>query len=195
MGSSASKTAQSTARKFPTRAPGAAVPPSARPAAPRRAPAPPPTQTTSARVPKASTTKDEAITTDGGDPDHMTSPDFSQRLRQMGIATPNPTLSNSSIATPAAPAQGVSAQGPSYPVAAQNQTLTVLHARQRLEEQVELQQENPAAGRNFADVGTLRQALVMKGLGVPNTDIEKRLRLRNGVVARIESGGAISPLN
>jgi hypothetical protein len=136
-----------------------------------------------------------AITTDGGDPDHMTSPDFSQRLRQMGIATPNPTLSNSSIATPAAPAQGVSAQGPSYPVAAQNQTLTVLHARQRLEEQVELQQENPAAGRNFADVGTLRQALVMKGLGVPNTDIEKRLRLRNGVVARIESGGAISPLN
>ncbi|ETS81984.1 hypothetical protein PFICI_06986 [Pestalotiopsis fici W106-1] len=192
MGSGASKTAQSTARKFPTRAPGgAAVPPSSRPAAPRAA-APPPA---SARVPKASTTKDEAITTDGGDPDHMTSPDFSQRLRQMGVATPNPTLSNSSIATPASPAQGVSAQGPRYPVASQNQTLTVLQARQRLEEQIELQQENPATGRNFADVGTLRQALVMKGLGVPNTDIEKRLRLRNGVVARIESGGVISPLN
>ncbi|KAI0171596.1 hypothetical protein BJ166DRAFT_623066 [Pestalotiopsis sp. NC0098] len=191
MGSGASKTAHSTARKFPSRAPGAAVPPSSRPVAPR---APPPA---SRSVPKASATKDEAITTDGGDPDHMTSPDFSQRLRQMGVATPNPTLSNSSTASHAVRPQPVPAtqQRPSYPIAAQNQTLTVLEARQRLEEQVELQQENPAGGRNFADVGTLRQALVMKGLGIPNTDIEKRLRLRNGIVARIESGGAISPLN
>ncbi|KAK6065157.1 hypothetical protein SCUP515_11379 [Seiridium cupressi] len=187
MGSKASKTAQSATRKFPARAPGA-VPPSARPAAPRA-----PSQTPGGSS-EASLTKNQEILADGTDPDSMTNHAFSQRLKQMGVATPNPTLSNSSTATPGPPAPRSSPLGPSYPSASHNQTLNALEARQRLEEQIELQFENPAAGREFADVGTLRQALMMRKRGLAAADVEKRLRLKAGVVAKIESGGVIAPL-
>lgn len=124
----------------------------------------------------------------------MESPAFSQRLKQMGVATPNPTLSNSSIASPGPPSSGSSSLGPRYPAVARNQTLNALEARGRLQDQVDIQFENPAAGREFADVNTLRQALMMRKRGISSSDIENRLRLGKGVVAKIESGGVIAPL-
>lgn len=124
----------------------------------------------------------------------MTSPAFSQRLKDMGVATPNPTLSNSSTASPGRPISGSSPLGPKYPAASNNQTLYALEARQHLQEQVDIQFDNPNDGREYADVNTLRQALVMRKRGFAAADIEKRLRLSNGVVAKIESGGVLAPL-
>ncbi|KAH6657774.1 hypothetical protein BKA67DRAFT_532964 [Truncatella angustata] len=196
MGAKTSKTAQSATRRFPTRAPGA-VPPPPRPGAARaRASAPP----ISKAEQQASLEKDEAILADGADPDRYPNPNpsvnpaFSQRLKQMGVATPNPTLSNSSTAFPAPPTSGSSPLGPKFPAARQNQTLNALEARKRLQEEVELQLENPSGLRDFADAGTLRQALIMRRRGLAASDVEKRLRLSSGVVARIESGGVITPL-
>ncbi|KAI0126545.1 hypothetical protein BJ170DRAFT_629114 [Xylariales sp. AK1849] len=184
MGAKASKAAQTTTRKFPIRAPGA-VPPPSRPAA--RRPSVPPTG------PKASFAKDEAIRADGLDPDPMTNPAFSQRLQQMGIATPNPTLSNSSTASPGPPASAHSPLGPTYPSSSRNPTLSALEARQRIQVQFEEHIENPTGERAFADVGTLRQVLIMRRRGASPSDIEHRLRLKRGVVVKVESGGAIAP--
>lgn len=140
------------------------------------------------------TDRESAIRADGLDPDSMTNPAFSERLKQMGVATPNPTLSNSSTAQSGPPASSSSPLGPQYPAASRNTTLSALEARKRLQEQIELQLENPGAGRDFADAGTFREALIMKKRGLAASDIEKRLRLGNGVVAKIESGGATGPL-
>ncbi|KAI8959688.1 hypothetical protein F5Y11DRAFT_296693 [Daldinia sp. FL1419] len=187
MGAKASKPAQSATRKFPARAPGSSVPPPharPRPAA-QRGP-----------EPRASFTKDDAIKADSIDPDPnpFTNAAFSQRLKQMGVATPNPTLSNSSTASPypGAPDQGP--QSHMYPSPAQNQTLSALEARRRLQERATLEFENMRDGREFLDVGTLKQALVLRARGSPSKDIERILRLKSGVVERLGPKGVTLPL-
>ncbi|KAI0410056.1 hypothetical protein F4802DRAFT_592936 [Xylaria palmicola] len=91
MGAKASKPAQTASRRFPTRSPGGAVPP--------RGPGP-----ASSRQAEPKGVKDEAIRADSRDPDFdlnaSTNPAYSERLRKMGVATPFPTLSNSSTAGP-----------------------------------------------------------------------------------------------
>ncbi|KAI1137107.1 hypothetical protein F5Y05DRAFT_388081 [Hypoxylon sp. FL0543] len=186
MGAKASKPAQTAARKFPSRAPGSAAPPHARasPAAQRNS------------GPQASSVKDDVIRADGADPDPnpMTNPAFSQRLKQMGVATPNPTLSNSSTASPypVFPDQGP--QQPNYPSPAQNPTLSALEARQRLQEAAQLEFERPGQGKEFLDVGILKQILIMQARGTPAPDIEKRLRLKTGVVDILGPKGVTQPV-
>ncbi|KAF3057380.1 hypothetical protein GL218_06272 [Daldinia childiae] len=187
MGAKASKPAQSATRKFPTRAPGSAAPP------PHARPRPAAQRTPE---PRASFTKDDAIKADSIDPDPnpFTNAAFSQRLKQMGVATPNPTLSNSSTASPY---PGSPDQGPRshiFPSPAQNPTLSALEARQRLEERATLEFENVRQGREFLDVGTLKQALVLQARGTPAADIERRLRLKSGVVNRLGPRGVTLPL-
>lgn len=126
------------------------------------------------------------------DPDTnpLTNPAFSQRLRQMGVAVPNPTLSNSSTASPF-PKQ----QGPHiFPSPEQNPTLSALEARKHFEESADLEFQNMGQGREFLDVGTLKQALILQAQGTPAADIEKRLRLKSGVVKRLGPRGVTSPL-
>ncbi|KAI2604703.1 hypothetical protein GGR54DRAFT_633569 [Hypoxylon sp. NC1633] len=188
MGAKASKPAQSATRKFPTRAPGSAAP----------TPPPPYVRTRPAAQrssePKASFAKDDAIKADSVDPDPNPTINaaFSQRLKQMGVATPNPTLSNSSTASPypVFPDQGP--QGSNFPSPAQNPTLGALEARQRLQERAQLEFENTNQGREFLDVATLRQVLVMQARGTPAADIEKTYRLKSGVVKRIGPRGVTS---
>ncbi|CAJ2500584.1 Uu.00g034370.m01.CDS01 [Anthostomella pinea] len=187
MGSKASKPVQSATRKFPSRTPGSAVPPPPRP---------------SARNPEhqASFTKDNAIRADGQDPDPMTNPAFSARLRQMGVATPNPTLSNSSTANPQphpttqSQSRSSPIPGAHYPSSSQNRTLNALEARQRLQEQARTESETPGIGREFLDIGTLKQILVLRARGTPAPDIERRLRLKSGVVGRIGPEGVVLPV-
>ncbi|XXH05622.1 hypothetical protein Hte_012056 [Hypoxylon texense] len=190
MGAKASKPAQTAARKFPTRAPGSAAPPHAR--------LRPSAQRSSEPQPRASSAKDDTIKADGADPDPNPTMNaaFSQRLKQMGVATPNPTLSNSSTASPypVFPDRGGSPRGAHYPSPAQNPTLGALEARQRLQEQADLEFERPDRGREFLDVGTLKQVLVMQTRGVPAPDIEKRLRLKSGVVERLGPKGVTLPV-
>jgi len=126
MGAKSSKPvaqAKFATRKFPTRpagqSPAAAAAAAAVRPPPRGATPSAQSQQAGAAFPaarpsgqQASFTKDDAIRKDGSDPDfdpdpnHHTDAAFSQRLRQMGVATPNPTLSNSSIVN----AQGSFAQ-------------------------------------------------------------------------------------
>ncbi|KAI1105708.1 hypothetical protein F4804DRAFT_330958 [Jackrogersella minutella] len=188
MGAKASKPAQSAVRKFPSRAPGNAAPPHVRP--------PPSAQRTS--KPQASFTKDDAIKADSidpnPDPNPTTNPAFSQRLRQMGVATPNPTLSNSSTASsyPGFPEQGP--QRSKFPSQAQNTTLNALEARQRMQERADVEFESVSQEREFLDVGTLKHILIMQGRGIPAADIEKRFRLKSGVVGRLGPKGVTLPL-
>ncbi|KAF4472657.1 hypothetical protein FALBO_441 [Fusarium albosuccineum] len=202
MGSSSSKVARGATRKYPTRAPGAAVP------------TPPPPRPRPAAKPKAKTlgggAKDEGIHTrsvriicgraltcqavraDSMDPDFPTG-DFSRRLQQMGIAQPNPTYSPSSTAAsqlgPKAP------RGPSFAPSRSNPTLTALEARQRLQEEAE---EDFAAigrgvqGRRFLDMRTVVDAMKLRDRGVADEEIESRLRIQPGLLARLGRQGTFS---
>ncbi|KAI0178816.1 hypothetical protein GGR52DRAFT_274829 [Hypoxylon sp. FL1284] len=187
MGAKASKPAQTATRRFPTRAPGSAAPPhQARPARP--------SAQRSSEPPRASFAKDDAIRADGADPDPnpLTDAAFSRRLQQMGVATPNPTLSNSSTASPNN--QRPAGAAPAFPEPAQNPTLSALEARRRLQERAEAEFEKPGVAREFLDVGTLSHALALQARGTPAPDIESRLRLKTGVVGRLGPRGVTVPV-
>ncbi|CAK7208415.1 hypothetical protein SBRCBS47491_000084 [Sporothrix bragantina] len=151
--------------------------------------------------------------------------DFADRLRQMGIVQPNPTYSPSSTAGPvhlpssgARPTGGAEVRGhdadilrqienhrkqyasPSSAtrsaVARPNTTLTVLEARRRIQDQAAADSESFAQnGREFLSALTLRDALVLRSRGVDSAAIEKRLRLKPGVVARLGNLGLVEALN
>jgi hypothetical protein len=116
--------------------------------------------------------------------------DFSQRLQQMGVVQPNPTYSPSSTASSqgatrvdlgtkdALKHQNVSAKA--------NPTLTALQARQRLQQQAESEFELMGSanskGRQLIDMRTLVEALSLLDRGMPQTDVEKKLRLAEGLL-------------
>lgn len=189
MGSKASKPAQAATRKFPTRAPGSA-PRSVAP--PPRTEAPAPARNEPAARAQAAYTKEEATRQDASDPDLQTDPTFAQRLRQMGVATPNPTLSNSSTAVPSS--FSASPLRPQFPAPSANTTLGVLEARRQIQERFELQTQNPAVAREFLDVGVVKQVLGMRERGAEAADIEKRLRLQPGLVERVGARRVVSPM-
>ncbi|KAI1358731.1 hypothetical protein F5Y08DRAFT_321171 [Xylaria arbuscula] len=210
MGAKASKPAQTVSRKFPTRTPGSAVPPR-------------PTGRAQARQAEPRTVKDETIRSDGQDPDFdlnaSTNPAYSERLRQMGVATPFPTLSNSSTAGPylspspstytqtssslSPPSQAPSRSPPPnsttrtsfYPPPSQNRTLNALEARRDLQARAEAEFKDPSRGREFLDAGTLRKALLLQHRGMSASEIEARLRLKSGVAARLGPRGVTVPVN
>ncbi|KAK4157774.1 hypothetical protein C8A00DRAFT_11425 [Chaetomidium leptoderma] len=195
MGASGSKAAQQTVRKFPSRATGSS-PPAASQAGrstPRPAPAP-------AR-PQASYTKNDAIRADSMDPNgpERISADFAGRLQKMGIVQPNPTYSPSSIASPFSDASGIeqSLSTPRFPSASKNATLGALEVRRQLEARARGELENMGKstdkGREFLDIGTVKQILVLRQGGASATDIETRLRLKPGVVARLGPQGIVAP--
>ncbi|KAI0855875.1 hypothetical protein F4860DRAFT_494864 [Xylaria cubensis] len=204
MGAKASKPAQAASRKFPTRTPGSAVPPRAPGGAARQA------------APRG--IKDEAIRADGRDPDldldASTDAVYSERLRKMGVATPFPTLSNSSTAGPFSSPSSSStytetssslsppkARSPNttsttafYPPPARNRTLNALEARRDLQARAEAEFEDASRGREFLDAGLLRKALVLLNSGVEARDIEAKLKLKSGVVARLGPRGLAVPV-
>jgi hypothetical protein len=133
-----------------------------------------------------------AIRADSIDP--QASEAFSARLRQMGVAQPNPTFSPSSTADPilsAAPSY------PTYPSPGQNTTLTALEARRRLQEQAEAEFANTGKsgdrGRQFLDISTIREMLLLREKGVADTEIEARLRLQKGLVQRLGPKALLRP--
>ncbi|KAL1875314.1 hypothetical protein VTK73DRAFT_10151 [Phialemonium thermophilum] len=188
MGSSASKfVTKGGARKFPTRAPGATPQPTGPPPPPA---APGVRGTDRLSQAKASYTKDEAIRADsinpGDDPSEFMNPAFSARLKQMGVAQPNPTFSPSSTASPSL-----------HPNPAQNVTLGVLDARRRLQDRADRELDtlsrrgDSGGGREFLDACTLRTVLAMRQRGEAAGDIEAQLRLKPGVVQRLGPPGVV----
>ncbi|KAK3984380.1 hypothetical protein QBC44DRAFT_375243 [Cladorrhinum sp. PSN332] len=204
MGAGGSKTAQSAVRKFPSRAPGSAPPPIAKSdkVLRRTPPAAAPSPKAQRAAPRPSFTKNEAIKQDSINPDRppeFLSADFADRLKQMGIAEPNPTYSPSSIAQPLVDASGISQSisKPSFPSAANNATLSVLEARRQLERQAQEEMENFGTsrdkGREFINVSVVKQILALRERGEPTSRIEKHLNLKPGLVARLGQKGVVTP--
>ncbi|KAF5987383.1 hypothetical protein FBULB1_2053 [Fusarium bulbicola] len=177
MGSSSSKVAKGAARKYPARAPGAALPQAV--ARQPRAEAPRPKSKT-----LGNSAKDDAVRADAMDPDFPTG-DFSRRLHQMGIADSNPTYSPSSTAaTP--PLGSSSPPGPSFAPSRSNPTLVALSARDRLQDEAEEDFANMGReGRRFLDMRTLVDAMKFRDRGIHEKDIESRLRIQPGLLSKL----------
>ncbi|KPM37441.1 hypothetical protein AK830_g9139 [Neonectria ditissima] len=184
MGSSSSKVARGATRKYPTRAPGSAVPASVSHSQPSAKPK---------AGPAGGGAKDDAIRADGVDPDFVPG-DFSRRLHQMGMADPNPTYSSSSTAShnlgPQTP------QGPTFAPSRSNPTLTALEARQRLQREAEEDFESMGRantqGRRFLDMRTMVDAMKLRGHGLADRDIEARLRMRPGLLEKLGRQGVFA---
>ncbi|KAL1966452.1 hypothetical protein VTN77DRAFT_4594 [Rasamsonia byssochlamydoides] len=132
---------------------------------------------------QASATKSEAIDLDARDPH------FAASLRSIGPVIPNPTMSNSSTFNKQGPVPSV------FPDAA-NPALLVLASRAKItkaaEEEAESFGRQSHEGRQFLDVLTIRQALSMRDKqGLPDGEIERLLRLKKGVVARLGRKGLV----
>lgn len=147
------------------------------------------------------TDEDLAIRADSTNPNSSEfSPDFVARLQKMGIVQPNPTYSPSSKASPFPDASGInqSVSAPRFPSSSSNRTLGVLEVRRQLEARAKEELENMGKstdkGREFLDIGTVRQILVLRQGGVSPADIESRLRLKPGVVARLGPQGVVAPV-
>lgn len=120
-------------------------------------------------------------------------PDFARSLRSMGAVQPSPTLSNSSFApnSPHAPYQ------PRGPDPRSNPAISLLANRGRFQQEAD--QEFIEAGRRghegrqFLDVSTIRQILMLRDeKGVETGEIERQLGLKKGIVAKLgERGGVI----
>ncbi|KAL2023601.1 hypothetical protein VTK56DRAFT_1758 [Thermocarpiscus australiensis] len=211
MGAFGSKTAQKAVRKFPSRAAGSApaapaAAAAAANAAARSAPraSPTPSGAPSQRSgPQGSSAKDDAVRADSADPDRaeFPSPDFADRLRKMGIVQPNPTYSPSSRASPFPDPSGIrqSLSSPQFPSASNNETLGVLEARRRLEAQAKHELDNMGKstdkGRELLDISVVKQVLVLRQRGESASEIEARLRLKPGTVAKLGPEGIVSPVS
>ncbi|KAI2638377.1 hypothetical protein GGS21DRAFT_548872 [Xylaria nigripes] len=139
---------------------------------------------------------------------------YSERLRKMGVATPQPTYSHSSTAGPfsgPSPAPSTYTQTSSslsppshqprsqaapsyYPTSSQNRTLNALEARRELQARADAEFNDMSRGREFLDAPTLRRALALQARGVSARDIEATLRLKSGVVARLGTPGVFVPV-
>jgi len=127
---------------------------------------------------------------DGGDPDIVTG-EFSQRLQQMGIVQPNPTLSHSSSATP----HSTSINALKNADGRQNPTLTALDVRQRLQQEAEEQtilHGGNSAGRRFVDMRAIVDAMRLLNRGMDQMEVEKRLKMQTGALARLGGPNIIS---
>lgn len=71
----------------------------------------------------------------------------------------------------------------------------MLRAREALQRERDEEEDSVGrkgfSGKRFVDVGTLREAIRMKGSGVSSEEIEKRFGLRKGVVDRIGTNDVV----
>lgn len=86
---------------------------------------------------------------------------------------------------------------PQFPAASNNATLGALEARRQLEQRAQqefdMMGKPDYQGREFLDIMTIRNILVMRQRGESPSDIETRLRLKPGVVARLGRPGVVEP--
>ncbi|KAL6716402.1 hypothetical protein ACLMJK_005969 [Lecanora helva] len=199
MGSSTSKAAKTAAgaarRQYPQRVP---PPPTINaprtPSAPAGQPAAPgPTVHPQSQ---ASESRDESISLDASDPD------FARSLRSLGPVQPNSTLSDTSTFSPNPPNVGGSKSSPNqphpqfFPDPSQNPALLVLKARERLQQEAEVEfartSRSEGGKRGFLDISTIRQILVMRDeKRMSEVEIEKSLGLGAGVVKRLGAKGVV----
>jgi len=139
-----------------------------------------------------------AINRDALDPDFTRSvpdPSFAASLRSLGAVQAKPFYSHTSTFNPEQ-GSGGRPQQHIYPSPAMNPAIQVIDARTRLSEAAELEFSQMGKrgfqGREFLDVVLIRQALMLrdeKGLG--DKEVEKRLELKSGVMARLGRKGIV----
>ncbi|ODA82020.1 hypothetical protein RJ55_00525 [Drechmeria coniospora] len=180
MGSSSSKVSTVTSRsgagrKFPTRAPNSSIPP--------RLPLSRATPSPTSLDPASS---DHAIRANPGNPQFASDSTFSERLHRMGVVLPNPGSRSSCIAN-ASPEGDHTA--PVFPTTSRNTTLSALAARRALQDVADQELEKMGSrgfhGRRFLDIRSIVDAMRMCDRGVPQSEIEKRLKLQPGVLSRL----------
>lgn len=109
-------------------------------------------------------------------------------------ASMDPTTSVSSF-IPSNPSQTIFPSAQQRPGGRVNPAVSLLTARYRLAEEAEKEfaeiGRTGAKGRQFLDVVTLSQVLVMREKGVSGDEIERKLGLRKGVVGRLGGRGVV----
>ncbi|OAQ73394.1 hypothetical protein VFPPC_13002 [Pochonia chlamydosporia 170] len=149
-----------------------------------------------AKLPSGSGKKEHAIIADGSDPD-FSHGDFSRRLQQMGVVQPNPTFSPSSTAK--THMRQELSDTPKYALSSHNATLSVLEAREFLQQQADDDTakvgQTRSHGRRFVDMRTLIDSLRLRDQGVPYTAIEERLKLQPGTLGRLGRRGILAHLS
>ncbi|MCJ1387888.1 hypothetical protein MMC18_000731 [Xylographa bjoerkii] len=191
MGSSSSKAARTAAGAARRQFPKTASPPN--PASTSMVP-PPPGPTVYPKQPHANSVRDDTINRDAADPD------FARSLRSLGPVTPSPTFSNSSVFNSAQQNTSGYPQPQMFPSATTNPALQILDARNRLTDAAEAEFSEMGRrgfqGKQFLDVVLIRQALMMRDeKGMTDTEIEKRLGLKNGVIARLGRKGTVGDVS
>lgn len=127
----------------------------------------------------------------------------------MGIVQPNPTFSSTSTASagpgpvagsrpgPSPHADLIQNPGPLFPSTSRNATLGTLEARRRLQQEADAEFDglgrSSSGGREFLDLKTIIQMHLMRDRGHSPAEIEARLDLKAGVVARLGRIGITSP--
>ena len=205
MGSSSSKvarTAASTARRqypstssIPTNSPPTSTPRTTNAAPSSSSPSPAQVHPNPAQSPP-SATKSQHIDLDGRDPQ------FDSRLSQIGPVQPVsqspsnqhqfPPSTSSSSPNP----QRHSPQTVSSSPATMNPALRIVDARQRIAKQWEEESESLGRasfqGRTLVGAPLIREVLGMREIGMESGEIEKRLRLRGGIVKRLGAGSVVA---
>lgn len=196
MGGSSSKVSRaagSAARQYPK---GTRPPPQTNPttnAPPQTPPAPDNSAGPTVHPqPQASSQRSSEINLDASDPD------FAASLRSLGPVQPNPTLSPTSAFPHAGnPNTPQRVQQPVMPDPRKNPAIAVLDARARMQDAADAEfaqaGKKGSTGREFLDVFTIRQMLVMRDeRGRSAEEIERVLGLKKGVVDRLGPRGVVT---
>jgi hypothetical protein len=200
MGSSSSKvarTAASTARRqypstssIPTNTTRTSNPRTTNAAPSSDPPAPAQVHPNPSRAPPSST-KSEQIDLDGRDPQ------FGSRLSQIGPVQPvSQSPSNQHQFPPSASPnqQGQNIFPGTSP--ATNPALLIVEARERIgrlwEDESESLGRGSFQGRTLISASQIREVLSMKENGMESGEIEKRLRLRAGLIKRLGAGSVVA---
>ena len=123
-------------------------------------------------------------------------PDFARSLRSLGAVKPNPMYSHTSTFDPSQHASSGAAPQQIFPSPASNPAIQIIDARNRLSQAAEAEFGQTGRkgfqGREFLDVVLIRQALMLRDdKGLSDLEIERRLELKSGVMARLGRKGIV----
>lgn len=115
----------------------------------------------------------------------------------MGVVDPQPTYSPSSRAAGGIPS---SAAGPIFPSTQTNVTLSALASRRQVQARADADTERfqqvglRGAARRYVDMRTLADALQLLDKGVPAGEVEARMGMQEGLLARLGRKGVVTHL-
>lgn len=111
-------------------------------------------------------------------------PHFAASLRRLGaVQSPQPTLSRTSTYTPPT---AFSRPNPAIQILQTRRALASKH-----EDEIEALGSKAFEGRSFLDAGSIRVILAMRERGIGVREIEREMRVREGVVGKLGPRGLV----